>query len=720
MRKLTIAIAFLMSLCLCQAQEYDSLQETFRHLHLQCEDAYMRNDFTLMKSTLDAREALIAEGLPEYMKEEDTVEMLGMYHKDWGSYYSCIADIDGTGYGKALESYRKSLDIFSASSLKSAVLRTEIAQLHYGQKEYEAALGYLEENFTFYSSILIEPSVTALSQVALCQAQLGRFNEGIGNIEKCIALCSDSGIAIRGREELLGELKRKHAKILSLKSEKNGRDSEMAAGLYKEYFQDKRDSILVSFGSMSAEQRERYWLRMHPFITDCYRLEDSAPEFLYDVTLFSKALLLQLESKEPGQIAPTYNQIQDKLAEKECAIEFVRYEKYHQMQLGAIVLHKKGIPEFVRIGSEKDLLDLTVFGGVTVKDALKNRQMRFTDSLYTCKDFHRFIWNKELRSSISNAEKIYFAAEGILHKIAIEYIYPAKKAPIFCRLTSTRELLRDPRQSRTDSMLLCGGIDYNETESVPEGEGNDDIAYKLLKRKGLRFSFLPGSKEEVEAVYELRESSGDTLITGTAVTEQACREAFCQYPVVMVATHGYFGGESERFGSDLRTKTSDMSMSESVLILSGAQLNMRDEAFDSSRQDGILSAKEISVMDLDNVDLFIVSACQSALGHINPDGVYGIQRGLKNAGVQAMIVSLWEVDDMATRHFMINLNKALSEGADVRSAFDRARASLDEEVEHQVRKYDRGRDAGQYETQLIRLFSKPRHKNAFILIDNIQ
>ena len=116
----------------------------------------------------------------------------------------------------------------------------------------------------------------------------------------------------------------------------------MAAGLYKEYFQDKRDSILVSFGSMSAAQRERYWLRMHPFITDCYRLEDSAPEFLYDVTLFSKALLLQMESKEPGQIAPTYTQIQDKLAEKECAIEFVRYEKYHQMQLGAIVLHKKG------------------------------------------------------------------------------------------------------------------------------------------------------------------------------------------------------------------------------------------------------------------------------------------------------------------------------------------------------------------------------------------
>ena len=89
----------------------------------------MRNDFTLMKTTLDAREALIGEDLPDSLKDKDSVEILGMYHKDWGSYYACIAEIDGTGYGRALENYRKSLDIFSTSSLKSAVLRTEISFL---------------------------------------------------------------------------------------------------------------------------------------------------------------------------------------------------------------------------------------------------------------------------------------------------------------------------------------------------------------------------------------------------------------------------------------------------------------------------------------------------------------------------------------------------------------------------------------------------------------
>ena len=720
MRLLTIAITFLMSSCLISAQEHDDISEYFRRLHVQCEDAYMRNDFTLMKNTLDARDSLLKAGLPEIIGEGERTEILGMYHKDWGSYYSCIADIDGTGYSKALESYSKSLESFNGSSLKCAVLRTEIAQVLYGQKDYEKALGYLEDNFRYYSGILIEPAVTALSQIALCQAQLGRFSEGIENINRCISICTDTGRVIRGREEMLAELKRKYGKILSLKAETGGKEDKEAIDFYKEYFLAKRDSLTATFSGMSARQREMYWLRMHPFMTDCYRLEESAPDFLYDVALFSKAILLQLESREPGPIAPTYSDIQKNLKKNECAIEFVRYEKHHRLQMGALVLHKTGKPEFIHIGAEEEMMEIPVFGGITVKDALKNRQLRFTDSLYTCKDFHRFIWNRKLRSSLDEAEKVYFAADGILHKIAIEYIYPSKKAPAFCRLTSTRELLKPRRECDTDRMLLCGGIDYNVTTDTSSlTGGNDDIAYHLLKRKGLMFNFLPGSKEEVESIYDIRANIADTLMTGKQVTEQVCHETFGQYPVVMLATHDYFGGESDSFGTDLKAKTSDMSMSESVLILSGAQHNIRDERFDSSRQDGILSAKEIAAMDMSNVNLFIVSACQSALGHINPDGVYGIQRGLKNAGVQAIIVSLWEVDDMATRHFMINLNRSLAEGADIRTAFETARSSLDEEVEHQVRKYDKGRDSGYYELQRSRLFSKPRHKNAFILIDHI-
>ena len=152
MRLLTIAITFLMSSCLISAQVHDDMSEYFRRLHVQCEDAYMHNDFTLMRNTLDTRDSLLNAGLPEIISEEDRTEMLGMYHKDWGSYHYCIADIDGTGYAKALESYGKSLETFKGSSLKCAVIRTEIAQVLYGQKDYAKALEFLEDNFSYYSS----------------------------------------------------------------------------------------------------------------------------------------------------------------------------------------------------------------------------------------------------------------------------------------------------------------------------------------------------------------------------------------------------------------------------------------------------------------------------------------------------------------------------------------------------------------------------------------
>ena len=63
---------------------------------------------------------------------------------------------------------------------------------------------------------------------------------------------------------------------------------------------------------------------------------------------------------------------------------------------------------------------------------------------------------------------------------------------------------------------------------------------------------------------------------------------------------------------------------------------------------GILTAKDTSGMDLRGSDLMIISACQSGLGEVTDDGVFGLRRGFKKTGVHSVVMSPRDVDDDAT------------------------------------------------------------------------
>ena len=85
--------------------------------------------------------------------------------------------------------------------------------------------------------------------------------------------------------------------------------------------------------------------------------------------------------------------------------------------------------------------------------------------------------------------------------------------------------------------------------------------------------------------------------------------------------------------------------------------------------DGVLTAKEISRLDFRGLDLVVLSACQTGLGEVSGEGVFGLQRGFKKAGAQTIVMSLWEVSDESTQLLMTEFFKNLTAGQPKRAAF---------------------------------------------------
>lgn len=99
----------------------------------------------------------------------------------------------------------------------------------------------------------------------------------------------------------------------------------------------------------------------------------------------------------------------------------------------------------------------------------------------------------------------------------------------------------------------------------------------------------------------------------------------------------------------------------------------------SKEDDGILTALEVSQLNLFNTELAVLSACETGLGEIVGDeGVYGLKRTFKIAGVKYLIISLWQVPDKETKEFMLLFYEELFKegGASIYEAFENAQRQM--------------------------------------------
>ena len=135
------------------------------------------------------------------------------------------------------------------------------------------------------------------------------------------------------------------------------------------------------------------------------------------------------------------------------------------------------------------------------------------------------------------------------------------------------------------------------------------------------------------------------------------------------------------------TTSEDWALLRSGLIFSGANVALKGDELPPDVEDGILTALELSNINLGQVDLVVMSACESGLGETSGEGVFGLQRGFKLAGAHSLMMSLWKVDDDATQMLMTNFYQNLMSGQSKQQALLNAQKFLRENPRYSNPKY---------------------------------
>ena len=299
----------------------------------------------------------------------------------------------------------------------------------------------------------------------------------------------------------------------------------------------------------------------------------------------------------------------------------------------------------------------------------------------------KLLWNP-LKEHILEGSTVYYVPSQMLFQVCLESL-PLEDGTLFgdhyhfVRLSSARELVREQNKANATSAVLYGGLQYDlEPNVMAENAKQYDLSSLMVMRGSdivrgdSTFRELPGSKVEVERIAEIlnRSKFEVTPYIGMNGTEESFLSMHGKSPRILhLATHGFYYTPTEAEKVDYLRGYSD-AMSLSGLIMSGGNAAWRGEELPAGTLGGVLTANNIAHLDLSDTDMVVLSACQTGQGNATAEGLYGLQRAFKKAGVGTMVMTLWSVSDKVATEFMIKFYESLVENDwDKHKAFEQTK-----------------------------------------------
>lgn len=410
---------------------------------------------------------------------------------------------------------------------------------------------------------------------------------------------------------------------------------------------------------------------------------------------------LMKKSKEFGDythnISIRWKDVKAALDKNATAIEFLSFPAGEDSieYIALIINSEVDSPKMVRLGLENEML------------AYSNNMYKKNSN----NQLYDIIW-KNLERYIKNESNVYFSPSGILYQLNIETLKDstgtmARDKYNLYRLSSTRELCMQTNELPTKSAVLYGNLNYSMDSSslISSAKQSVNDRYYIASRgynpenstRGA-WNNLEATKKEIETIAEelKKDKISPLVIEGNDGTEESFKNLDGQKKsIIHLATHGFFlKDQAARRTTYLNRKLGneggselDLSMKRSGLLFSGANITWLGNELPKYVEDGILLAEEISSLNLQGCNLLILSACETGLGEVSSEGVFGLQRGFKQAGVKTIVMSLWKVDDIATQIFMSNFYKYLAKGKSKHQAFLKAQDYLRKSKDYNDPKY---------------------------------
>jgi CHAT domain-containing protein/tetratricopeptide (TPR) repeat protein len=297
--------------------------------------------------------------------------------------------------------------------------------------------------------------------------------------------------------------------------------------------------------------------------------------------------------------------------------------------------------------------------------------------------------SKPLESTLRGKANIIVSPDGQLNLIPFEImrttdgLYAVERYS-FSYLTTARDLLDpQPVTNSAAKTMIIADPDFGEiTDKQAQGEEEGSILC------GARpFTELSSTRAEADSIGKLLRDKGELVISeycGDAAEERVLKELTEAPRILHIATHGYFCA-----GAD----TNSLPVSRNPLLKTGLAFaganyivdpDVSEIPFDPD--DGILTGLEVSNLDLFGTELVVLSACETGIGDIrNGEGVFGLRRAFRHAGVRNMLASLWRVPDAQTSDVMTGFYRRWLGGSTKSGAF--REAVLDLIADHRA-KYD--------------------------------